>query len=85
MRVDAGDHRNSKTFPKIGANLSHEPRTVSDLKAHQAVVLHIIAEHGGRIIDAAGYGILAEFGSIVNVVECTVALQKTNLFAHSTA
>jgi class 3 adenylate cyclase len=49
------------------------------------VVLHIIAEHGGRIIDAAGYGILAEFGSIVNLVECTVALQKTNLFAHSTA
>ena len=34
-------------------------------------------EHGGRIIDTAGDGILAEFGSVVNAVECAVAIQKT--------
>ena len=34
-------------------------------------------EHGGRIIDTAGDGILAEFASVVNAVECAVAIQKT--------
>ena len=48
-----------------------------DLKGHQAVILPMIAEHGGRIIDTAGDGILAEFGSVVNAVECAVAIQKT--------
>jgi len=53
-----------------------EARTVRDLKGHQAVVLPKIKEHCGRIIDTAGDGILAEFGSVVNAVECAVALQK---------
>jgi adenylate cyclase len=56
---------------------SDEARTVRDLKAHQAVVLPMIREHGGRIIDTAGDGILAEFGSVVNAVECAVVVQKT--------
>jgi len=37
----------------------------------------MIVENGGRIIDTAGDGILAEFGSMVNAVECAVAIQKT--------
>src|SRR5262245_62751568 len=53
-----------------------EEATVRDLKAHQAVILPMIAMHGGRIIDTAGDGILAEFPSVVNAVECAVALQK---------
>jgi class 3 adenylate cyclase len=54
-----------------------EAATVRDLKAHQAVVLPMITEHGGRIIDTAGDGILAEFGSVVNAAECAVAIQRT--------
>jgi class 3 adenylate cyclase len=54
-----------------------EERTVRDLKAHQAVVLPMINEFRGRIIDTAGDGILAEFASAVNAVECAVALQKS--------
>ena len=54
-----------------------EPRTVSDLKGHQAVVLPMVGDFGGRIIDTAGDGILAEFSSIVNAVECAVAIQRT--------
>ena len=54
-----------------------EPRTVRDLKGHQAVVLPMIGEFDGRIIDTAGDGILAEFASVVNAVECAVAIQKT--------
>jgi len=54
-----------------------EARTVQDLKEHQAVVLPMIKEHGGRVIDTAGDGILAEFGSVVNAAECAVAIQQT--------
>src|SRR5688572_3917479 len=54
---------------------SDEARTVRDLKAHQAVVLPMIGAFGGRIIDTAGEGIVAEFPSIVNAVECAIAIQ----------
>src|SRR5215468_9068796 len=54
-----------------------EAGTVRDLKAHQGVILPIITEHGGRIIDTAGDGILAEFGSVVNAAECAVLIQRT--------
>jgi adenylate cyclase len=54
-----------------------EARTVQDLKGHQAVVLPMIGRFGGRIIDTAGDGILAEFNSVANAVECAVAIQDT--------
>ena len=54
-----------------------EEATVRDLKGHQAVVLPMVKAHGGRIIDTAGDGILAEFGSVLNAVKCAVAMQKT--------
>ena len=53
-----------------------EARTVRDLKGHQAVVLPMVGEFGGRIIDTAGDGILAEFPSVVNAVKCAVAIQS---------
>jgi adenylate cyclase len=53
-----------------------EARTVSDLKGHQAVVLPMVGDFGGRVIDIAGDGILAEFASVVNAVECAVAIQR---------
>jgi adenylate cyclase len=53
-----------------------EARTVRDLKEHQAVVLPMVGECGGRIIDTAGDGILAEFPSVVNAVKCAVAIQS---------
>src|SRR5262245_23534559 len=54
-----------------------EAETVRSLKEHQSVVFPMIKEHGGRIIDTAGDGILAEFGSVVNAAECAVAIQRT--------
>src|SRR6202043_2127762 len=53
-----------------------EARTVRDLKGHQAVVLPMVGEFDGRIIDTAGDGILAEFPSVVNAVKCAVAIQS---------
>jgi len=55
---------------------SDEARTVRDLKGHQAVVLPMVGEFGGRVIDTAGDGILAEFPSVLNGVECAVAIQR---------
>src|SRR5215471_15240984 len=49
--------------------------TVRDLKGHQAVILPLISHYGGRLIDTAGDGILAEFPSVIGAVECAVEIQ----------
>src|SRR5437879_10395319 len=51
--------------------------TVATLKGHQAVVLPLVEAHGGRIQDTAGDGILAEFRSVQQAVECAIAIQRT--------
>ncbi len=53
----------------------NEAATVRDLKGHQAVVLPLVGQHGGRIIDTAGDGILAEFPSAVGATECAIEIQ----------
>jgi class 3 adenylate cyclase len=52
-----------------------EGATVRDLKAHQSVILPLIGRHGGRIIDTAGDGIMAEFPSVIGATECAVEIQ----------
>ena len=54
-----------------------EAATVATLKGHQAVVLPLVEAHGGRIQDTAGDGILAEFRSVQQAVECAIAIQRT--------
>jgi adenylate cyclase len=54
-----------------------EEATVRDLRAHQTVLLPMVAGHGGRVIDTAGDGILAEFPSALGAVKCALAIQKT--------
>ena len=53
-----------------------EEATVRDLKAHQSVILPLIANFSGRVIDTAGDGILAEFASVLNAVNCAVEIQR---------
>src|SRR6266481_699205 len=52
-----------------------EAATVRDLKGHQSVILPLVGQHGGRIIDTAGDGILAEFPSVVGATECAIKIQ----------
>jgi len=52
-----------------------EAATVRDLKGNQAAVLPVVARYGGRIIDTAGDGILAEFPSVINATECAIEIQ----------
>ena len=49
-----------------------EAATVRDLKGHQTAILPLVGRHGGRIIDTAGDGILAEFPSVVRATECAM-------------
>lgn len=53
-----------------------EAGTVRDLKGHQAVILPLVGGHGGRIIDTAGDGILAEFPSVIGATACAVEIQR---------
>ncbi len=54
-----------------------EAKTLTSLKAHQKEAIDPrIAKHHGRIVKLMGDGFLAEFSSVVEAVECAVALQS---------
>lgn len=54
-----------------------EASTLQRLKAHrQELVESLVAEHGGRIVKLMGDGILCEFPSVVDAVQCAVLIQK---------
>ena len=57
----------------------NEIDTVTALKGHQSIILPMISDFGGRVIDTAGDGILAEFASVLNAVKCAVAVHETTL------
>jgi adenylate cyclase len=54
-----------------------EAATFARLRAHRKELFEPeIAKHNGRIFKLMGDGLLAEFGSVVDAVECAVALQR---------
>ena len=53
-----------------------EAATVAALKRCRELMRSLIEQHSGRVVDTAGDGLLAEFGSAVNAVECAVAVQQ---------
>ena len=54
-----------------------EKGTFARLKAHRTKLLEPeIKKHHGRVFKLMGDGLLAEFGSVVDAVECAVAVQK---------
>jgi len=59
------------------SRLMHEDEaaTVRDLKSHQSVILPLVGRHGGRIIDTAGDGLMAEFTSVIGATACAVEIQ----------
>src|SRR3954449_11766896 len=52
-----------------------EVGTAGTLRKHRAVTDALVAEHGGRIVKTTGDGVLLEFPSVVDAVECAVAMQ----------
>ena len=62
-----------------------EVRTLSDLRAARGVFAQFIARHHGRIANTAGDGLIAEFPSVVEAVQCAIEVQReldTNTEGH---
>jgi adenylate cyclase len=53
-----------------------EVRTLTDLRAARAVFAQFIARHHGRIANTAGDGLIAEFPSVVEAVQCAIEVQR---------
>ena len=53
-----------------------EKGTVRTLNAYKQVMTGLIQHHHGRLMDAPGDNVLAEFASVVDAVECAVEIQK---------
>ena len=54
----------------------NETNTIQNLAENKRLITELIEEYKGRIVDATGDNILAEFNSVVNSVDCAVAIQK---------
>jgi class 3 adenylate cyclase len=52
-----------------------EVGTARTLREHRAVADTLVAKHGGRLVKTTGDGVLLEFPSVVDAVECAVAWQ----------
>src|SRR5579872_5855577 len=52
-----------------------EVGTASTLREHRKVTDALVAKHGGRLVKTTGDGVLLEFPSVVDAVECAVAVQ----------
>jgi len=50
--------------------------TVETLKKYREVMASLIQEYRGRVVDAPGDNVLAEFSSVVDAVECAVKIQE---------
>jgi adenylate cyclase len=53
-----------------------EKGTVRTLNAYKEVMTGLVQHHRGRVVDAPGDNVLAEFASVVDAVECAVEIQK---------
>ena len=53
-----------------------EEATIETLTAYRTVFLSHIENHGGRVVDAKGDAILAEFASVVDAVNGAVEIQR---------
>src|SRR3989442_3046264 len=53
-----------------------EEATLHTLQASREVTDSLIRQHRGRVVGSAGDSVLAEFASVVDAVQCAVAIQR---------
>jgi adenylate cyclase len=53
-----------------------ERATVRTLNVYRELMANLIQQHHGRVVDATGDNLMAEFASVVDAVECAVESQK---------
>ena len=54
----------------------NEEATVRTLTTYREVLSTLIQQHNGKVLDSPGDNLLAEFVSVVDAVQCAVAVQK---------
>ena len=57
-----------------------EVGTARTLRQHRKVTDALVAKHGGRIVKTTGDGVLLEFPSVVDAVECSVPIIRIKPF-----
>jgi class 3 adenylate cyclase len=50
--------------------------TIRTLTAYRDAMTELILQHRGRVVDAPGDNLLAEFASVVDAVQCAVEIQR---------
>lgn len=53
-----------------------EAGTVKTIEHYRKIIGELIQQHRGQVLDSPGDNLLAEFGSVVDAVQCAVAVQK---------
>ena len=53
-----------------------EAATVKTLEAYKQIISELVKQHRGRVVDSPGDNLLAKFASVVDAVQCAVAVQK---------
>jgi adenylate cyclase len=53
-----------------------EVATIRTLTTYRAALTDLIRRHRGRVVDSPGDNLLAEFASVVDAVQCAVAIQQ---------
>ncbi len=53
-----------------------ETATIKTLSTYREVIAGLVDQHHGRVVDAVGDNILAEFASVVDAVQGAIAIQK---------
>jgi len=53
-----------------------EAGTIHTLNAYKEMIANLVQQHHGRVVDAPGDNLLAEFASVVDAVRCAVEIQK---------
>ena len=53
-----------------------EASTVQNLEDNKTLISELVKEYNGRVVDAPGDNLLAEFNSVVKAVDCAVKIQK---------
>src|SRR5262249_48013748 len=67
VAADVADYSRLMGLDEVG--------TARTLREHRKVTDALVEKHGGRLVKSTGDGVLLEFPSVVDAVECAVAVQ----------
>ena len=68
-------------FTKTAVGYSHlmaedETTTAKTIASCREIMASLIIQHRGRVVDSPGDNYLAEFSSVVDVVQCAMSVQN---------